>query len=81
MHSTLEINPETAAKLQSLAKAKNVSIDDLLMTWIPGLQQPAATSVPADKAVQALEAWIATFPDTPPLSDEAIGRCSIYEGR
>ena len=81
MRSTLEINPETAAKLQSLAKAKNVSIEDLLMTWIPGLQQPAPIAVSADKAVQALEDWIATFPDTPPLSDEAIGRSSIYEGR
>lgn len=81
MRSTLEINSETAAKLQSLAKANNISVDDLLSRCVPGLTTLTPPSATSEEAIRALDAWISSIPDTVPLTDEAISRASIYNDR
>jgi hypothetical protein len=82
MDSTLGINSGTAAKLLDIAKAQNVSVEQLLKACVPGLSDDAkpAPLTPEEK-VRALDKWIAEFPETPPLSDEAISRASIYSDR
>jgi hypothetical protein len=84
MRTALEVKPETAKKLRSMAKEKNLSLDELLSAHIPGLasvKPPKNGAHGADKA-QAFEAWVKSFPSgSTPLSDEAISRDSIYRDR
>jgi hypothetical protein len=83
MRTALEVKPETAKKLRSIAKEKNVSLDELLSAHIPEL---ASAGIPqngkgADK-VKAFDQWVRSFPkSSSPLSDEAISRGSIYPDR
>jgi hypothetical protein len=82
MSSTLELDSDTVAKLQDLAKSKSLSIEDLLKAYVPGL----AADLPEPKRspeeiLRALDEWIAELPDMPGLSDEAISRESIYSDR
>ena len=84
MRTALEIKPETAKKLRSIAKERNVSLDELLSAHIPGLvsiKGPENGTKSQDKA-EAFDAWVEGFPKgTRPLSDEAISRASIYRDR
>ena len=78
---TVEMKPETAKKLVSLAQTKGVSVDELLYIYVPGLAPYESQNgmSGADRA-QAFRAWAASHSTiTPPLSDEAISRRSIYE--
>jgi hypothetical protein len=79
MSRTVEIESATAERLEAIAKAKNLTVEALLFTYVPGLSPKIETS-PASgaEAIRALDEWIADFPQTPPLSDEAISRSSIY---
>lgn len=84
MRTALEIKPETAKKLRSIAKEKNVSLDELLSAHIPelGLSKPPKNGTEGRDKVEAFEAWVKSFPKgTAPLSDEAISRSSIYRDR
>jgi hypothetical protein len=83
VRGALEIDSATVTKLQLMAKAKNISVEDLLSRYIPGLGAGAKVNgtVSPEESVKALDDWIAAFPDAPPLSDNAISRSSIYEDR
>jgi hypothetical protein len=81
MRTSLEIESGMAAKIREVAAAKNLSIEDLLGAYVPGLLSSKNNNpIPTDPA-RALDEWIAEIPDTPPLSDEAISRSSIYGER
>jgi len=84
MRTTLEIESKIAEKIRELAQAQNVSIDQLLAAYVPGLaaDEPKKNGSEAEDHAQAFEEWAASFPtDTPPLSDQAISRASIYADR
>jgi hypothetical protein len=82
MQTVLEINEATAAKLRSIATAKNISVDALLNACIPGLQSDSnLAGDSADADLRELNDWIEALPDTPVLSDEAINRASIHSDR
>ena len=84
MGTTLEVKPEIAEKLRCLAKAQKVSVDELLTVYIPGLTPAEAekNGRSAEDRVRAFDDWIKSFPtNTPPLSDEAISRESLYGNR
>ncbi|MGE3310915.1 MAG: hypothetical protein AB7O66_13175 [Limisphaerales bacterium] len=78
MSATIDIKPETAEKLRSIAEGLNVSVEDLLRTYVPGLFFESNAGSSADR-VKDFEAWAERFQsDSPPLPDEAISRSSIY---
>lgn len=80
MGTMIEVKPETARQLQSLAAGKGVSVDDLLRVYVPGLATNGnLASSQADKVDSFIE-WAKNHPTgTPPLSDEAVSRRSFYE--
>ena len=83
MATQIEVQVKTAEKLRKLAEAQNVSIDQLLATYVPGLasQETSRNGSEIDLS-QAFDEWAAAFPkDTPPLSDDAVSRASIYRDR
>jgi hypothetical protein len=84
MRTPLAIKPETAKKLRSIAKERNVSLDELLTAHIPGLssQKSPKNGAQGEDKVPAFDEWVKSFPKgTPPLSDDAISRSSIYRDR
>jgi transcriptional regulator with XRE-family HTH domain len=84
MRTALKVESKTAEKLRQLADALNVSVDQLLAAYVPGLasEEPRQNGSDAEDKAKAFEEWAASFPtDTPPLSDEAVSRASIYRDR
>ena len=84
MRTALEVEKKTAEKLRQLAEAQNLSVEQLLAAYVPGLasNEPGQNGAEAEDKARAFEEWASSFPDDgPPLSDEAISRPSIYSGR
>ena len=50
MRTTVEMDRETATKLESIAKAKNLSIEALLKVYIPGLLADGMSAGSAEPA-------------------------------
>ncbi len=83
MNATIEVNSEIAKKLLLLAKSKGVSVDELLLVHVPGLNSNGsiATSPNMDKLGE-YRAWVNQFSTVGAgLSDEAISRASMYPDR
>jgi hypothetical protein len=84
MPSVLEVHPDTAAKITAQAAARGVSVDTYLRLLVEQQREKAETQQtlsPQEKA-RLWREWAASHQvDTPLLSDEAISRESIYEGR
>jgi hypothetical protein len=80
MPVTIDLRPELEAGLTALAAEQGVSLDQhvrrILEEKLPG-RGPAALS-PAERAALWRES-VKGLPRTPPLSDEAISRDSIYD--
>jgi hypothetical protein len=83
MRTTVEMDSNTAIRLRKLADARRVSVEDLLAAHVPGLSGDESNITGSgEERERAFEEWVAGFPqDTPPRSDEAISRASIYHGR
>lgn len=82
MSITLSLNPETEKTLSARAGQLGLSLNDLLQELAN--REAAALSVPTlsgDEKAEAFLAWADSFPDTPPLSDDAISRESLYPDR
>ena len=85
MRTSLEVESTIADALRQMAKAQNISIDQVLSNYVPGLEPISArqnATRSEDKELE-FEEWAASFPktDASPLSDEAVGRASIYPDR
>ena len=79
MTVTLNLKPEIQAGLHALAEQKGVSIEEYLRSLVEDTVWPAPLKTPTPEARAAL--WRETakdFPDTPPLSDDAVSRDSMY---
>jgi hypothetical protein len=80
MTVTIELRPEVEASLASLAAEQGISLTQyvrrLLEEQIPG----QVTLSPAERANLWRES-VKGLPRTPPLSDDAISRDSIYDAR
>jgi hypothetical protein len=83
MRTTLEMDSNTATRLRKLADARHISVEELITAHVPGLAgDEQHMNGSGEERVRAFEAWVAGFPkDTPPLSDEAVSRASIYRDR
>ena len=80
MRTTVEMDSSTAKRLRKLADARNISVEELLATYVRGLsgEEPKVPDSGKER-VREFDEWVSRFPkDTPPLSDEAVGRASIY---
>jgi hypothetical protein len=82
MTVALDLKPETQAGLLALAETAGNSVEEYLRAMVEGavLAQPRKTLSPEDLAA-AFETWSADHGHTPLLSDYAVGRESMYEGR
>jgi hypothetical protein len=80
MRTVVEIDSKTATRLLMLAEARQVSVEELLATHVPGLAEPVkGANVSSQDRTAAFDEWVADFAKySPPLSDEAISRASIY---
>jgi len=80
MTVTIELRPEVEASLASLAAEQGISLTQyvrrLLEEQIPGQVMLS----PAERANLWRES-VKGLPRTPPLSDDAISRDSIYDAR
>lgn len=84
MTVTFELSPEEEAALQAQAQTRGLTLQE----WVLQLAEQSGSAPleldqisPDDTWEQEFDEWLDSFPDTPPLSDEAISRVSLYPDR
>jgi hypothetical protein len=82
MTVTLNLRPELEAGLLAQAQASGKTVEDYLLSVVESavLAGVPHTS-PGEERADAFEAWAASHRATPPLSDHAVSREGLYEGR
>lgn len=82
MTVTLKLKPELEAGLTAQAQASGMTVEEYLLAAVERALLPAPQSAlsPEERAA-AFEEWSANHRATPPLSDQAVSRESMYEGR
>ena len=82
MTVTLDLKPETHTGLLALSQASGMSLEAFLLTMVEGavISHSAKPFSPEERAA-AFMAWSVNHRQTPPLSDYAVSRESIYEDR
>lgn len=82
MTVTIDLRPDVEAGLTALAAEQGVSLAQYLRRVLEEkVRGPAAAALaPAERAALWRES-VKDLPHTPPLSDEAISRESIYDSR
>jgi hypothetical protein len=81
MTVTLKLKPEVEAGLLTQARASGMTLEDYVLAVVETAVLPKSHERSPDELAAAFEAWSAGHPDTPPLSDFAVSRESIYEDR
>jgi hypothetical protein len=81
MTVTLTFKPEVEAGLLAQAQRSGMTVEEYLLSMVEGAVFPAAQIVSPEERAAAFEAWSADHPVTPPLSDYAVSREAMYEGR
>jgi hypothetical protein len=82
MTVTLNLKPEIEAGLVAQAQASGMTVEEYLLSVVEGAVLPATQkSLSAEERAIAFEAWSASHRPTPPLSDYAVSRDSMYQGR
>jgi hypothetical protein len=81
MTVTLHLKAELEAGLLAQAQARGTSVEEYLVSMLEGVVQPTAEPLTFEERAAAFEAWSADHRPTPPLSDYAVSREGIYEGR
>jgi len=82
MTVTLNLKPEVEAGLVAQAQASGMTVEEYLLSMVEGAVLPATQkALSAEERAAAFEAWSANHRPTPPLSDYAVSRDSMYEGR
>ena len=78
----LELRPEVEATLLAQAQANGMSLEEYLLSMVEGAAVLAVQrDLSPEKRAAAFEAWSAGHRSTPDLSDQAISRESMYQGR
>jgi hypothetical protein len=79
---TLNLRPEVEAGLLAQAKVTGLSVEEYLRSVVEGVVLPMTSGkMSPDERAAAFQAWSANHLATPPLSDDAISRESMYEDR
>jgi hypothetical protein len=78
----LNLKPELEAELLMQSRASGMTVEEYLLSVVERtvLPQTGQTWSPEERA-SAFEAWSAAHRPTPLLSDYAISRDGMYEGR
>jgi hypothetical protein len=91
MTLTIEVSGELEAALKAQAHEQGLTADRvarrvLAQALTPGMEREeaglsAATGTSGKEKARAFAQWARSHRDTPPLSDEAISRASMYPDR
>lgn len=82
MTVTLKIKPDVEAGLLAQAQASGMSVEEYVLSVVEGAVLPGAKNrLSPEERAAAYEAWSARHRPTPPLSDDAVSRESMYEVR
>jgi hypothetical protein len=82
MTITLTFKPDVEAGLLARAQAAGMTVEEYLLFMVEGTVLTAVPSEPSlEERAAAFESWSANHRVTPPLSDYAVSREAIYEGR
>ena len=82
MTVTLNLNPELEAGLFAQVQASGMTVEEYLLSVVEGAVLPTMPqTLSAEERAAAFEAWSAGHQPTPHLSDYAVSRDGIYEGR
>jgi hypothetical protein len=82
MTITLNLKPELEAGLFAQAQASGMTLEEYILTMVEGAVLPTMQkTLSAEERAAAFENWSAGHRTTAPLSDYAVSRDSIYEGR
>ena len=82
MTVTLKFKPEVEAGLLAQAQAAGMSVEQYVVSVVEGIVLPAVKSrLSPEERAAAFEAWSTGHRPTSPLSDYAVSRESMYEGR
>jgi hypothetical protein len=78
MTVSLDLSPETKARLEAQAAARGLTLEAYLEVVLRerSIEPVTNWSSPEEKAT-SFETWAHSHPPTPPLSDEAIRRESL----
>ena len=81
MDVTLSLNPEVEKSLLLRSREHGVSLEAYLYVLVARDIAVAAPAKSGEEAARAFIRWADSFPETPPLSDEAISRANLYPDR
>jgi hypothetical protein len=82
MTVTLKLKPEVEAGLLTQAQASGMTLEDYLLSLVEGAVRPKAQNgSSAEERAAAFQAWANGHRSTPLLSDFAVTREAMYEGR
>jgi hypothetical protein len=82
MTVTLRLKPELEAGLVDQARASGMSVEEYVLWLVEGAVLPAVKNrLSPEERAAAFEAWSARHRPTPLLSDYAVSREAMYEGR
>lgn len=78
----MNLNPDIEACLIALAQSIGVSVEDFLLHVVEENSGNApALGLNAEQWAELFEAWADSFPEVPPLPDEALSRENLYPDR
>ena len=78
----LNLKPEVEARVVAQAQASGMALEEYLLSVVEGVVMSAAQiSLSTEEWVAAFRAWAEGHRNSPLLSDYAISREGIYEGR
>lgn len=79
---SVNLNPDIEARLVALAQVSGMTVEEYLLSVVEGAVLPTTQkTLSAEERAAAFEAWSASHRPTPPLSDHAVSREAMYEGR
>ncbi len=82
MTVTLRLKPEVEAGLVAQAQASGMTVQEYVLFMVEGALLPTSQkALSAEERAAAFEAWSAGHRPTSPLSDYAVSREAMYEGR
>jgi hypothetical protein len=82
MTVTLKFKPEVEAGLLAQAEASGMNLEQYILFIVEGAVLPATpNTLSPEEQASAFEEWSANHRPTLPLSDYAVSREAMYEGR
>ena len=82
MTVTLHLAPEIEAGLIAQAQANGMAVEEYLLSVVESaVLKSSQKELSGEERATAFEAWSAGHRHTTPLSDHAVSREGIYEGR